>query len=337
MAKLTGVPFGQKGLALNRSLKVVVSRGQLIASAWPKKRGKPKSQVTRDQNEWFRQANILAKYADGDAQWMAIEITKGGPLYPRDVMMSAMAGRLFETLEVDGVEYTAVAVRDDVSHDIDLLAGKDLGTLLLRGPDTWQALIPGTSGKVLTSNGPAVLPSYQPGAGSASAFYFQSGSLATKSSSANATKGTPFLAARDFTVYGIAARVDAVSGEEYVGRILAVSDIRQITAIEGSSPTITIATTAAQYIWAAFAAPINLLAGSKYAAVFSRIDGTDVSINPMYFAPPNEGVRGMPTVPFGILSDADVVTVLAKKVPAVLDVMTDAGAFAFFLGMSLLV
>lgn len=337
MAKLTGRTGSGKGLALRGKLQITVKRGQLIAAGWPRKRGKPKSAKTREQNEWFRQANLLAKYADGDAQWMAIEITKNGPLYPRDIMMSAMKGRLFEVLIIDGQEFTAVAVRDDVSHDLDLLAGTALGTLMFRGPELWQSLVPGTLGQVITSNGPTALPTYQPPGGAAAASYFQTGSLGSTSGSANATKGVPFKAALAFTIFGIAARVDAVSGETYVGRVLERNATRKILAISGSSSPITITVTGEQFIWAAFAVPVAIVAGSIYCLAFSRTDGGDTDVNPMFFAPTTEGVVGLPSVPFGVNADADVVSVLAKAVPLVDDIMTDTGAFELFLGMALTV
>lgn len=335
MAILKGRTGSGKGLALGGKLLITVNRGQLIASSWPKKRGKPTSQVTLDQNEWFRQANYLAKYADGQSQWMAIRLTKGGPLYPRDILMSAMKGRLFERLLVDGEEWTAVAVRDDVSSDLDLLAGSDLGTILVRGPDTWQALLPGSTGNVLTSNGLDAQPTYQPAGAASGHFYIQSGANTTLSGGAFATKGYIFQASRAFTVFAIAMRVNGVSGQTYIGRVIEVNASQVIAAITGSTPEITLSTTAAQLVEATFAVPISIEAERYYCVVWSRTDGSDTSVNGAYHAPLTDGVDGLPMVPMAIATDNDVTCWIARVTPTIGETLTIGASSKRFSAMEL--
>ena len=76
-------------------------RGKLRVRAWPKPRGKPKSARVRAQNEWFRDANHLAKKAAGDQIKTAMVMTKNTGLYPRDVILKAMAGNLGD-IEFEG-------------------------------------------------------------------------------------------------------------------------------------------------------------------------------------------------------------------------------------------
>ena len=116
MARLKGWKGSGKSRTLKARTVTYISRGALIASSWPKKRGRPKSAITREQNEWFTQANQLAKYADGQALWMAIELSRHSPWYPRDILISAMAGRRSETLTLDGLEILERAGQDELSR-----------------------------------------------------------------------------------------------------------------------------------------------------------------------------------------------------------------------------
>lgn len=78
-------------------------RGQMRIRAWPRKRGRPKHPFTRLWNDWFRDANALAKRADGHAHAAAIELTKGTGLYPRDIMLRAMSKGLIDFVDENGV------------------------------------------------------------------------------------------------------------------------------------------------------------------------------------------------------------------------------------------
>ncbi len=77
-------------------------RGQIRVRKWPRKRGPPKSQVTRDQNTWFKQANDIAKRLEPTQQNLAIEMTKGTGLYPRDLLLRQQAGGIYEVSFEDG-------------------------------------------------------------------------------------------------------------------------------------------------------------------------------------------------------------------------------------------
>jgi len=77
-------------------------RGVLRLRAWPKKRGRPKSQAVRNQNAWFKEAVRLIKIADPGQQKIAIEAAGNTGLYPRDLLMNAMAGGMFDIDMDDG-------------------------------------------------------------------------------------------------------------------------------------------------------------------------------------------------------------------------------------------
>ena len=95
-------PTKQRFPNLKGILMVDTVRGRVRARAWPKKRGRPKSPAVRDQNEWFRQACRNMNYIDPGQMVLAIEAAKGTGLYPRDIIMNAMAGGFLEFEMPDG-------------------------------------------------------------------------------------------------------------------------------------------------------------------------------------------------------------------------------------------
>lgn len=150
---------------------VVVSdwRGAIRVSKWPRKRGKPTHPAVLWWNEWFRQANILAKYAPAEFQSTARRATSQSALMPRDVMIMAMRGRLF-TFEIEGLGTVySVAGRQDVSTALDLI-GKQPGSLLYRSPEMWVPVPIGSAGQVLTV-GANLAPEWQPPSGGGGGVY----------------------------------------------------------------------------------------------------------------------------------------------------------------------
>ncbi len=127
-------------------------RGTLRVRKWPKKRGRPKSERQRWWNEWFKQANLLAKYADPLTQATAIELTKGSGLYPRDIILKAMRGRLYWFSTPDGWKWYPMAAIGDISETLDVLA-QTVGSVLVRATDRWRPPAPGSIGDVLTYKG----------------------------------------------------------------------------------------------------------------------------------------------------------------------------------------
>jgi len=140
-------------------------RGVLRVRKWPKKRGPPKSAKQRFWIDWFTQANLLAKYADPMSQVRAIEMTKGTGLYPRDVLLSAMRGRLYWWADETGWRWFPMAATQDVSNSLDTLS-QVVGGVLVRALDRWRAPVPGAPNDVLTYQGAAAPPIWKaPGGG----------------------------------------------------------------------------------------------------------------------------------------------------------------------------
>ena len=81
-------------------------RGQTRLRAWPRKRGRPKSQQVRDQNAWFKEANNQAMRAAASQMRQSIDATAGTGLYPRDLIVRAMGAGLIDIIEPDGTFIT---------------------------------------------------------------------------------------------------------------------------------------------------------------------------------------------------------------------------------------
>ena len=319
MAKITGWPGDGKRPALGGNLIYQTDRGQLKAQGWPKKRGRPLSPITREQNEKFRQANQLAKYAPGDQQWMAIEIAKGSPWYPRDLLMSAMFGRLFEVLIIDGQEYRSVATKDDVSSDLDFLAGTITGTIIVRGPDGWQALLPGAVGFALTSQGPTSLPSWQAGGAGGGAFMVTNPPSNSTSGSAAATKGNAFEVVSKVTIKGIGIRLTAVNAHTYQGSVYELDGANNIAVILAQTAAITGLTAGIQGLFELLTSDAVLVPGKVYVIAWSRTDGTDAFVLPCMGTLTPKFFPGFPEEFYAVSASIDNFVLIAKANPAVGD------------------
>ncbi len=134
-------------------------RGVLRVRKWPRKYGKPRSALQAYWVDWFKQANLLAKYADAMSQRRAIEMTKGSGLYPRDVLLKAMRGRLYWWIDDTGWKWFPMAGISDISGALEVL-GQTIGDVLVRATDRWRPALEGAAGKVLTHQGPAAAPKW---------------------------------------------------------------------------------------------------------------------------------------------------------------------------------
>ena len=162
--KITGsIPRSRRMPSLRNVVMIDTVRGVLRVRKWPKKRGTPRSALQRWWIDWFRQANILAKYVDGMSQARAIAITKGSGLYPRDVLLKAMRGRLYHFTDQDGNKWFPMAGIQDISDTLDMLA-QNIGSVLVRAVDRWRAAGPPSPsvGDALTYQGPLNPPAWGP-------------------------------------------------------------------------------------------------------------------------------------------------------------------------------
>ncbi len=300
MAKVGQPIRGRKPPSYAKKVVVRVSAGTAIVQAWPKGRGRPRNPVTIEQNLRFKEANTLAKYAPSDDQWMAIEVTKNGPLYPRDLLMSAMFGRLFETLTVDGRRMVSMAVIEDISSDLDLLGSGVQGAVLFRGQDLWQEVGPGAVGDVLTSGGPAANPFWGAGGGGSGKYIATNNPGINPDPNAFATKGSLLAASRAVTVSEMGCMITAVATHTYRGRIWSLDASRNIVALVGDTGAVTGLTAGRQVVWRALTTPAVLGAGTNYYMAWSRTDGAATFAVPIHGTHQPSELTGFPELTFAM-------------------------------------
>lgn len=159
MATVKSISRHRRMPSLRGKFMVDVYRGLIRVRAWPKRRGPPKSAAQRYWVDWFKQANLLAKYVDAATARRAIDLTKGTGMYPRDIILSAMRGRLYWITDKNGKKWFPMAAIQDISETLDILA-QTIGDVLVRATDRWRAAGPAlpTIGDALTYQGPAAPP-----------------------------------------------------------------------------------------------------------------------------------------------------------------------------------
>jgi hypothetical protein len=103
--KVRWTPGSLRFPALKGRLIVDTYRGQMRVRAWPRKRGPSKSAEVRRQNQWFKEALALMGKVAPTQSALAIRMTLGTGLYPRDLLMRQMSGGIYDIIDEDGRNY----------------------------------------------------------------------------------------------------------------------------------------------------------------------------------------------------------------------------------------
>lgn len=137
MAKVTpGKEAPGRGKSLRGRVVFRTTRGVLVAQKWPRPRGRPKTEQHRQQVEWFRQAQQLAKRVDPKTQATIMKAVHGGPLMPRDLATSLMAGRAYSVARGPHDVIRSARAMSEVSKSLDIIS--DLpGNTLVRSDQNW--------------------------------------------------------------------------------------------------------------------------------------------------------------------------------------------------------
>lgn len=145
------------------NLYLYIRHGQQVIASWPKKRPKKKHPITAAQNEEFRKTMQRIKYLPGNVQKEHIRATQGLALLPRDTLTMMLYNRMCAIELNDGTRIYPMPARQDVSESLDVLA-QIVGMILVRGPDFWQGLLPGSPGATLQMNDAGDAPEWGPSA-----------------------------------------------------------------------------------------------------------------------------------------------------------------------------
>lgn len=182
---------------------------------------------------------------------------------------------------------------------------------------------PPTDGQVLqyvSANG-----DYEPVPGSGgSAWAARIGTAAPSADTGRAfsCKGLIVIPLVDVDVDGLGAEVTTVAGATYVLSIYAVDGTPAITAIIADSAPIVTASAASQMLYADFAMPVTLSAGTRYAFCLRRTDAGDTYALPI-FAIVNNTTAAILSFPYlAFAATQNLFGVLAKAVPSIGDVFS---------------
>lgn len=218
MAILTPGRKGRRLPSFRGRVVLYVRKGKIVARKWPPKRGPARTPGERDRQEWFRQANLLAKYADGRQQALSRITMNHLPVRPYDALLAAMAGRLWAVGTDDGRTLYSMASRKDVSTNLDVL-NQEPGRLLIRGPKFWVPFDWGEVDQYIASQGEDAAPIWKtlPAGGGGGAGVLRFGAPTAMSTSETRYYGVgaeqsseskvEFIAPRDMTAKNLAVRL----------------------------------------------------------------------------------------------------------------------------------
>lgn len=335
MAKLKGIPAPGKKLSLKGGLVTYIRDGQLIAQKGRSKTGRPKSQVTRWQNDYFTIKNNVVKYMDPWAMWVAWKLTQGTQFYPRDILLSVISLRFLGTLTVDGEEVTSMAIIEDISTDLDMLLGETPGTIMYRGTDLWQALQPSTAGYILVTKGAGLAPEWTPPNLTGGLYWTRSKPSGSFVTGAVNTKGMMFVASNTFTITEIAGYIDVVTGQGYSAGIYRLDSSNEQIAILGKTTVYTAPDGLPHWISQPMISPVTINAGWRVAIAWSRPAAGNTYPLPMGGTASIADWAGLPYVPFGIDGDEVNGANIAKAQPQNGDTWNAFAGPAFSLGFKI--
>lgn len=270
MAFLTGPPSRGKTPAQKGYYYVRQWRGQLVLCKWPRKRGRGVDPATKARNDDFKQANWLCRYLDARQIMTARNAAQGTPLMPRDLLVSAMYGRLYAFAREGGGTAFSRAMVSDVSHNLDII-GQTPGDLLARGTDGWEPVHGGDAGKVLTSQGPNQPPAWTAGGGGGGSRAMSVLPGGSASASAYATKGIFFDPLLPITAFGLIADFDQYAAGTYFATLASLSGNNIGTILAQSSPQ-TGQSGAGVRRWFPFPSSVYCTPGTEYALMLTRSD-----------------------------------------------------------------
>lgn len=224
-----------------------------------------------------------------------------------------------------------MAVNEDVSSDLDFLAGNVPGTIIVRGQDMWGALLPGSPGDALVAQGPGDLPAYAPIGDDSALSYAANLPGTTFSGSPHATKGIQFSPNSDFTIHSVGCRLEALNGSTYRGVIVKIGAAWVIDAILAETADVPVTVTEVRSLHEPLITPVKLLKDFVYAICWTRREGIGTSPLPMNIALNIIPMIGLPIKYYTPSGSLTVLVVVASADPAPGEVFIPASTAQYFL------
>ena len=166
MAKISQTAYLAQRPQTGKTVLFRMTKHGVVASAWPRKRKHATTFMMAAANGAMRYAIEQIKNPDPLDYRVAVQWVQGTGLIPRDILLQALWGKNIEFTTVDGKTYRWLSMTERSIQGLLDLIGSQQGTILYRASDTWRPLLPGSSGRVLTTHGPSADPTWEPGGGS---------------------------------------------------------------------------------------------------------------------------------------------------------------------------
>jgi hypothetical protein len=239
--------------------------GEMHAQAWPRKRGKPKSATTRQQNSGFALAVQHSVTAPAMEMLSARELSQNTPYAWRDILVKDAYGTVIECVLTDGTFIMGLRMATSYADRMLNQLGQAAGMLLYRGADAWYALAPGASNQVLTFDGATGLPIWTdlptpPAAGSGWLTCPTEDSIGVSTGQI----GNIVSPIENMNLVKVSARLTPSSGITYKPAV-AEWDGSSITGTITFGDAFTFSGSGLQTVTASFPATVPLTAGTLYA------------------------------------------------------------------------
>lgn len=274
------------GLNVRGVVQLAQRDDTLIIRKWPRKRGPVKTPYGKFAYEEFRQAALMAGTLLPQDRTTCEVLARGTSLTWRDVAMKFILGTTGLVIVMpDGRTIGARRLSNNVQLILDTL-GDTPGSLIVRLEDGWTLILPGDDDQVLTMDPDTGVPLWadsQGGGGGGATRYITTPAMTGGSATSDSynVQGQQFKALENITIHAIVALLDASSGDYFAGYVVeldGVSSTPQITAILDQTTPVTF-TDVARPAWRTFActSPVPLTAGTSYALLIVRTDGSGFS------------------------------------------------------------
>lgn len=127
-------------------------------------------QVISGWSQWLKWMNVIWKYVHPEVKLEFLRLEKISGIPARDLFISSANGLLWYFELEDGRRIYSMAHRERISRSLDVFS-QVRGSLLVRGDEVWEGLLPGPDGYILgmSEGRPKWLPG---GGGKVSSFFF---------------------------------------------------------------------------------------------------------------------------------------------------------------------
>lgn len=286
MAKIWGIPHNRRAKKFKNHLVIKnTSLGGYVAASWPRKGWYDNSPAGRERAGIFGQVQSWTRRPHPLAQIDAIEGSEGTMYLPRDLLTKCAYGKLTEIHWRDGTVTYPVKLMSEEAQALLNSISITPGAILMRTASQWVGIDPGALGTVLTAQGAAGLPQWQPPQGSSGGFgwvsYDRSGNQST---STTIHKGAAWESWSHVTVSAVAFHSASTTAERVKATICEMQDGTVAEILTDSNP-VSFNGDGSKTVSIPLKKRVNLKPHTIYWIAISKLNNAGVDPFPMTRAP----------------------------------------------------